>query len=68
MTLDDVKAMDSETITPEIAAKVLGCDPQYIRVAARSRRDLLGFPVAVVGNRTKIPRRGFINFMEGRTA
>ena len=66
MTLDDVKRMDRETITPKIAADVLGCDPQFIRTAARERPDLLGFPVFVSGNRTHVMRRAFIAYVDGR--
>lgn len=65
MALDDIKAMDRETITPAIAAQVLGMDPHFIRIAARQRPDLLGFPTIVYNSRTKIPRRAFIKFMEG---
>ena len=68
MTLDDVKRMDSDTITPAIAAQVLGCNPQWIRVAARQDKSLLGFPVVIVRSRTKIPRLAFIRFMGGGLA
>ena len=64
MTLDDIKSMDRETITPAIAAAVIGCDPQGIRIAAHEEPQSLGFPVMVMGSRTKIPRRAFIKFME----
>lgn len=65
MTLDDVRRMDADTITPAVAAQVLGCDPQWIRVAARQDKSLLGFPVVIIRSRTKIPRLAFIRFMEG---
>lgn len=64
MTLEDLKTMDRETITPAIAATVIGCDPNSIRIAAHREPDSLGFPVIVIGSRTKIPRRAFIQFME----
>lgn len=65
MTLDDLKQLDCDTITPAVAAQVLGCDPQWIRVAARQDKSLLGFPVVIIRSRTKIPRLAFIRFMEG---
>ena len=40
ITLKDIKAMDCETITPAVAAQVLGCDPQLLRVAARDAPHL----------------------------
>lgn len=66
MTLNDIKGMDTDVITPAAAAQVLKCNPHWIRVAARQRRDLLGFPVIVLGSRVKIPRLAFIAYMEGR--
>ena len=65
MTLDEIKALKQETISPAIAARVLGCDPQWIRIAARTDKTALGFPEIVLGRRVKIPRAAFINFMEG---
>lgn len=47
MTLEDIKKMDCETITPAVAAQVLGMNPHYIRVAARTKPELLGFPTIV---------------------
>ena len=65
LTLNDIRAMDQETITPAVAAQVIGCDPNYIRVAARQAPHLLGFPIIRIGSRTKIPRMAFIRYMEG---
>lgn len=67
MTLQEVKNMTTDFITPAIAEKVLQCEPQLIRVQARSNPELLGFPVVVVGRSTKIPRKAFVRFMEGDT-
>lgn len=64
MTLEQLKEMDRETITPATAAGLLGCDPHSIRVAAHTEPESLGFPVVVMGTRTRIPRRAFIRFME----
>lgn len=67
MTLDDIKAMTKATITPAVAAAVIGCDPHYIRVAAREQPELLRFPTIIIGSCVKIPRIAFINFMEGKS-
>jgi len=67
MTLDDLRAWPREYLTPAQVAPILGTTPQDIRVTARQRPDLLGFRVAIVGTRVKIPRRGFIRFMEGQS-
>lgn len=65
MTLQDIRAMDKEFITPDTASRILGCDPQYIRVTAREAKEDLGFPVVLIKSRVKIPRKAFIQFMEG---
>ena len=64
-TLDEIKAMDRDMITPAIASGVVGCDPYYISVQAKEDPAALGFPVCVVGTRTKIPRLAFIRWVEG---
>jgi hypothetical protein len=66
MTVNEIKVLDREFLIPADVAPILGCDAQDIRVAARQRPDLLGFPVSVIGTRTKIPRLGFLNWLEGR--
>lgn len=68
ITLQDLREMDVETITPAMAAQVIGCDPNYIRVAARQDKSLLGFNVIRIGCRVKIPRLAFISYMEGACA
>ena len=65
MTLDEIKACDKPTLTPAEVAEVLGCDPQDIRVQARMAPERLGFNVAVIGTRVKVPRLAFIRWMEG---
>lgn len=65
MTLDEIRNSTKEVLTPADIADVLNADPQDIRVAARQRPDLLGFNVAVIGTRVKVPRLAFIKWMEG---
>ena len=60
MTLDEIRASEKAMLIPADIADVLGADPQAIRTMAKKRPDLLGFPVCVVGSRTKIPRVGFL--------
>ena len=33
--LEEIKRMDKPFITPQQAARVIGCDPMYIRLTAR---------------------------------
>lgn len=66
MMLKEIRVLDREFLTPAEVAKVLGCDPQDIRVAAKVHPERLGFNVALIGSRVKIPRRAFLNWIEGR--
>ena len=63
MTIQEIQSCDRSFLLPADVAEVLECDPQCIRILARTDRDKLGFPVCVVGKRTKIPRIPFLRFM-----
>ena len=65
MTLNDIKSMDDDFLYPDTVAKIIGCNPQSIRIQARENPDALGFPVSVQGTRTRIPRLAFISWVEG---
>lgn len=62
-TIEDLKTMEKVFLTATDVAEILGSDPQSIRVAARQRPDLLGFPVTVAGSRVRIPRIPFLRFI-----
>ena len=64
MTVDDLKKMDSAMIVPAVAAAVIGCDPNNLRLVARRHPEWLGFPTVIIGNRVKIPRLPLIKFLE----
>ena len=64
MTLAEIAAYDKEVLTPAQVAPLLGTDQQTLRLQARFRPDLLGFPVIILKSRVKIPRRPFLRFME----
>jgi len=66
MTLDEIRNSTKEVLTPADIADVLNADPQDIRVQARQQPERLGFNVAVIGTRVKVPRRAFLNWLEGR--
>jgi len=63
MTLDELREYPKEFLTAAQVAPVLGCDPQDIRVQARTAPERLGFPVIIIKSRTKIPRIPFLRFM-----
>lgn len=65
MTLDEIRNSTKEVLTPGDIAEVLQADPQDIRLTAKRCPEKLGFSVCVIGTRTKIPRRAFLNWLEG---
>lgn len=65
MTIEDIKKMDKEILTPADIAPVLGCDANTIRTQAEIDIKQLGFPAAKLGSRVKIPRLAFIKWYEG---
>lgn len=67
MTLDEMRACPREYLIPREVAPLLGCDPYAINVAAKRCPERLGFNVCVIGTRVKIPRLGFIKWMEGES-
>jgi hypothetical protein len=66
MTLAEIKASDKDMLTPADIAPVLGVHAQAINIQAE--RGQLPFPAFRSGNRTKIPRLGFINWWSGKGA
>lgn len=65
MTIDNIKNMSKEVLTPNDVAPVLGCDPNMIRYQAKQDIKALGFPASKIGSRVKIPRDAFIRWFEG---
>ena len=68
MTLDDIAAIPNEFLTAADVAPYLRSDPNSIRWQAKERPGLLGFPVVVLRNRVKIPKRLFVQHFKGREA
>lgn len=64
MTIEDIKKMTKEILTPGDVAPVLGCDPNVIRYQAKEDIKQLGFPASKIGSRIKIPRLAFIKWFE----
>ncbi len=66
MTIDEIKACPFDMLTAADIAEVVGAEAQAIREQAKADASKLGFSCVVVGNRLRIPRKAFINFMEGK--
>jgi hypothetical protein len=63
MTIDEILRSDKPTLTAAEIAPVLKTSDNSIRVCARQRPDLLGFPVIIMGSRVRIPRIPFLEFL-----
>lgn len=63
MTLEEIKQSDAVFLNPADIAPILCCDPNWIRRAAHDSPELIGFPVSVIGTRTRIPRKPFLEFL-----
>lgn len=59
-----LRASEANMINVDVAAKILGCSPQWLRMMARERPERLGFPVCCpTPHRVKIPRIPFMRFL-----
>lgn len=65
-TLNDLRDMEEDTITPAIAGDVLGCTGFLIGRMCHEEPDKVQFPFLCIGNKTIIPREGFIRWAEGQ--
>lgn len=65
MTLAEIEALTTDTITCKQAASVLRSNEQLLRITAREMPERLPFPVIVIGSRVKIPKAAFVSFMRG---
>jgi len=63
MTLEEIKASDAVFLAPADIAPILGCNPNWLRRAAHDKPERIGFPVCVIGTRTRIPRKPFLAFI-----
>ena len=64
--LQDLRDMEDDVITPAIAGDVLGCTGFLLGRMCHDEPEKIQFPFQCIGNKTIIPRLGFINWMEGR--
>lgn len=63
LTLQELIASEKDVFVPDDICGVLRTNPHHIRVTAKQRPDLLGFPFFFVGTRMKIPKIPFLRKM-----
>lgn len=64
MTLRQIRESDKIYLTAADIADIVESDASSIRRQAQEDPGKLGFPVIVIGNRVKIPREGFLYFLQ----
>ena len=67
MSLEDVRNMDEDMLTPTIVAAVIGCSGFTLGTMAHEEPEKLPFPCICIGRNTYFPRSGFINWADGMT-
>lgn len=65
MTLQELEQLETEVLTPNQVAPILGCQPYTINVATRDGKNPFPFPVIRIGSRVRIPKKPFLKFMRG---
>ena len=65
-TLADLRDMTDDTITPTIAADVLGCTGHLLGRMCHDEPGKVPFPFMCIGSKTIIPREGFVRWAEGQ--
>ena len=66
MTRAEIESIERPYLTPEQVARIIHGDAHAIRLQARRKPELLGFPATVIGTRTKIPKQAFIAYWFGK--
>ena len=65
MTLQELEQLETEVLTPNQVAPILGCQPYTINVATRDGKNPFPFPIIRMGSRVRIPKKPFLKFMRG---
>ena len=65
-SLEDIRDMTDDVITPAIAGDVLGCTGFLLGRMCHEEPEKIRFNFQCIGNKTIIPRLAFISFMEGK--
>lgn len=64
MKYEEILTSEKDFLIPKDVAEVLGCKPYSINTQAKENPAKLGFPVTVMGANVRIPRLGFIRWMQ----
>lgn len=71
MTLEEIRKLDRDFLIPGDIAPILGTSGYAITTQVREDKqngiNSFAFPTILIGHRVKIPRKPFLNAMEGLT-
>lgn len=64
MTLQEIEASEKIFLTPDDIGALIGVNPFSINQQAKKDISQLGFPASLIGTRVRIPREGFLYWMQ----
>ena len=65
MTIDEIRVSTKDVLTPSDIAPILCCHPYSLNIAAKADIKALGFPASLIWTRLRIPRVGFLRWLDG---
>lgn len=65
MSIKEIMESAKDVLTPSDIAEVLGVKPYSINLQAKQDITKLGFPCSLIGTRVRIPKNGFIRWLNG---
>lgn len=66
MTIQQIRSFTGDMLSVQDISEVIGSKARDIANTARTTPWLIRYPFTFVGSRMKIPRVGFLNWIEGR--
>lgn len=65
MSLEEIRSCKNAFITIEDVCGILPCCPKTLRKQLRRNPESIRFPVIRLGNRYFVPRKQFLDYMDG---
>lgn len=65
LTLEEIRRMDKDWLTPEEASGPLGCTGHLLGWMCHNEPEKVQFPFICINSKTIIPRTGYLNWFDG---
>lgn len=65
MTIEDIRNSDKTSLTISDIGRVVGIRPDKLRYQALTDASKLGFPICVAEKTVRVPRLGFLAWLDG---